>query len=135
MWTFSGMLIQIPCPLYTVKPVFKGHLNIQEKVSLHHRFLNMGQIGHCFKKVSPDHSVPEDRFYYATTYCVAMTDDILEQDISLELPSGCLLGRILVCDLYDFILYSSCLWERWVPLVVDVMTSAAASQDMYKSCL
>ena len=39
----------LPSFLYTVKPVFKGHLNIQEKVSLHHRcpiirFLNMGKI-------------------------------------------------------------------------------------------
>ena len=43
----------------TVKPFFNGHLNIQEKVSLHdrcpslhHRFPNMGKI-HCSQKVSP----------------------------------------------------------------------------------
>ena len=39
------------------------------QVSLHHRFLNMGQIGHGYEKVSPDHRDPlitvslEDRFY------------------------------------------------------------------------
>ena len=27
--------------VYTANPVFKGHLNIPKKVSLHHRFLNM----------------------------------------------------------------------------------------------
>ena len=41
----------------TVKPVFKGHLYIREKVSLHHRFFNMGKIGHRSEKVSPDHMV------------------------------------------------------------------------------
>ena len=47
----------------TVKPVFKGHLYIREKVSLHDRCpfvtgsLTWGEIGHRFKKVSPDHRV------------------------------------------------------------------------------
>ena len=49
----------------TAKPVFKGQLNITEKVSLHHRFLNMGKMGHCYEKthhcdqrVSSHESVP-----------------------------------------------------------------------------
>ena len=43
--------------IYTVKPVLKWHSNMQEKVSLHHRFFNMWNIGHSFEKISPDHSV------------------------------------------------------------------------------
>ena len=30
--------------MYTVKPVFRRHLNIPEKVSLHHRFLDMEKV-------------------------------------------------------------------------------------------
>ena len=46
-----------------IKPVFRGPLNIPEKVSLHDRcllqvlFLNMGLTRNCFEKMSPDQRV------------------------------------------------------------------------------
>ena len=48
----------------TVKPVFRGHLNIPEKVSPHDRcpihlgfILSIVKIGPCSEKIGPDHRV------------------------------------------------------------------------------
>ena len=50
--------LNIPDTSISQTPQYPRHLNIPEKVSLHHRFLNMGKIGHGSEKVSPRRSVP-----------------------------------------------------------------------------
>ena len=59
--------------IYTVKPVYKRHLNIPDNVSLHHRFFNMGKIGHpLYRRASSYRSVLSCECRLKTDFTVFM---------------------------------------------------------------
>ena len=83
---------------------WQGHLYIREKVSLHdislhHRFLNMGQIGHHSEKVSPDHRVSP------SSPCPLKT--------GFTVPRGVLSSQVLVSTYTNVCMITFRLWFTW----------------------